>query len=117
MSWATVDDCNDGMVTVIQEDLDFALSWLQILLASKDIDPSEVPAGNQTLKSLQVVKALEAACLRDASGQDSPVLKKAPQYRQQADDMAALVSRKSLGLDQAASSSSSSFASIAIGRG
>ncbi len=115
VNYATFDDCIDPSVTVTQENLDAADSWVDGELYRRGITPSDVvlPSARLTALAATWAKSLAAA---DGDMGDGPLAKKAASLQKTALLLAGQLTRESLGL-ALPTSSGAGYGSITLGRG
>ncbi len=114
--YAQVDDCKDPAVTVSQENLDEADTYVDGVLWARGINPINVTLPNAQLKALAVTWATRLACIHGSMGENSPLKDKAKEYLKNAETLEGQITRESLGLDDT-TTGASSYGTVKLGRG
>ncbi len=114
--YAQLDDCTDSLITVSQDNLDAADSWVDGELFKRGINPADVTLPNERLKTLAITWAKSLAADDGAMGADSPLVKRAERLQKTALLLAGQLTRESLGI-ALPTSTGSGYGSITLGRG
>jgi len=115
--YAQIDDCKDPSVTVSQENLDEADTYVVGVLWSRGINPANVTLPNAQLKALAVTWATRLACIQGSMGDNSPLKDKAREYLKNAETIESQITHESLGLAATTGSSAGSgYGTVRLGR-
>lgn len=113
--YAQIGDCNDPSVTVNQDELDEADTYVDGVLWSRGINPASVTLPNAQLKALAVTWALRLACMHGALLENSPLKDKGKDYLKNAELLESQITHESLGLTNTGQNSGG-YGSVTLGR-
>lgn len=111
--YAQVDDCKDPSVTVTQENLDEADTYVDGVLWARGINPANVTLPNAQLKALAVSWATRLACIQGAIVENSPLKDKAKEYLKNAETLEGQITHESLGQT---ATTGAGYGSVRLGR-
>lgn len=113
--YAQIGDCKEPSVTVNQDELDEADTYVDGVLWSRGINPASVELPNAQLTALAVTWAIRLACIHGALLENSPLKDKGKDYLKNAELLESQITRESLGLNSG-SQNTGGYGSISLGR-
>lgn len=113
MSYITLSDIPQVDVRIDQTQIEEANAYIDRVLSSKGIDPTQVDPQNPHLKQLAINYALYRAYLLQHTDKESPYLEKAKELMREIERLEKEISSELLGIE---SKSGRSFGSFQIGR-
>lgn len=113
--YCTTADCIDPAVTANQDNVNSGNVQVDSILRKMGIDPAIVPLPNAILTQMAVAASLRVACVQQALGEDSTLIRKAREYERTIELLEAGLNRAALGI--AEDVSGGSYGSVILRRG